>query len=36
MAPASAKQKAKHVGQSLTRLEDRPLLTGRGRFAADI
>ena len=30
------KSKTKHVGQSLTRLEDRPLLTGRGRFAADI
>ncbi len=30
------KAEAKHVGQSLTRLEDRPLLTGRGRFAADI
>ena len=36
MAPATAKPKIKHVGQSLTRLEDRPLLTGRGRFAADI
>jgi aerobic carbon-monoxide dehydrogenase large subunit len=30
------KSKTKHVGQSLTRLEDRPLLTGRGRFAADV
>ena len=36
MAPAAARSKAKHVGASLTRLEDRPLLTGRGRFAADI
>jgi CO/xanthine dehydrogenase Mo-binding subunit len=26
----------KHIGRSLPRLEDRPLLTGRGRFAADI
>ena len=34
MAPLTAKPKL--VGQSLTRLEDRPLLTGRGRFAADI
>src|SRR6266436_3382944 len=24
------------VGRSVTRLEDRPLVTGRGRFAADI
>lgn len=30
----SAKQK--FVGRSVPRLEDRPLLTGRGRFAADI
>jgi len=36
MAPATAKPKAKYVGRSLTRLEDRPLLLGRGRFAADI
>jgi CO/xanthine dehydrogenase Mo-binding subunit len=36
MAPASIRSKTKHVGQSLMRLEDRPLLTGRGRFAADI
>ncbi len=36
MAPSTAKPKAKYVGRSLTRLEDRPLLTGRGRFAADI
>ena len=34
MAPLTAKPKL--VGQSLTRLEDRPLLTGRGRFAADL
>ncbi len=27
---------AKFVGRSVPRLEDRPLLTGRGRFAADI
>jgi carbon-monoxide dehydrogenase large subunit/6-hydroxypseudooxynicotine dehydrogenase subunit gamma len=26
----------KVIGQSLTRLEDGPLVTGRGRFAADI
>jgi aerobic carbon-monoxide dehydrogenase large subunit len=36
MTPASAKRGTKHVGRSLTRLEDFPLLTGRGRFAADI
>ena len=30
----SAKQK--FVGRSVPRLEDRPLLTGQGRFAADI
>jgi CO/xanthine dehydrogenase Mo-binding subunit len=36
MAPAPARSKAKHVGAALTRLEDPPLLTGRGRFAADI
>ncbi|MGB6349015.1 MAG: xanthine dehydrogenase family protein molybdopterin-binding subunit [Pseudolabrys sp.] len=29
-------QKQKFVGRSVPRLEDRPLLTGRGRFAADI
>ena len=28
--------KQKFVGRSVPRLEDRPLLTGRGRFAADI
>ena len=27
---------AKFVGRSVARLEDRPLLTGQGRFAADI
>lgn len=27
---------AKFVGRSVPRLEDRPLLTGRGRFAADV
>ncbi len=32
--PAPTKQT--YVGQSLPRLEDRPLLTGQGRFAADI
>src|ERR1700726_761310 len=36
MAPSPAKPKTKYVGRSLARLEDRPLLTGRGRFAADI
>jgi carbon-monoxide dehydrogenase large subunit len=38
MAPSTAltKKTAKYVGRSLTRLEDRPLLTGRGRFAADV
>ncbi|MGB2658073.1 MAG: hypothetical protein WBC84_07550, partial [Pseudolabrys sp.] len=30
----SAKQK--FIGRSVPRLEDRPLLTGQGRFAADI
>ena len=29
-------KKPKHVGRSLPRLEDHTLLTGRGRFAADI
>lgn len=29
-------KKTKHIGRSLPRLEDRALLTGRGRFAADI
>src|SRR5271154_1334221 len=33
---SSTAQPRKYVGRSLTRLEDRPLLTGRGRFAADI
>src|SRR4029078_5411723 len=36
MAPVPVRSKTKHVGQSLTRPEDRPLLIGRGRFAADI
>jgi carbon-monoxide dehydrogenase large subunit len=36
MAPPDAKPKEKFVGRSVQRLEDRPLLTGRGRFAADI
>ncbi len=29
-------QKQKFIGRSVARLEDRPLLTGQGRFAADI
>jgi aerobic carbon-monoxide dehydrogenase large subunit len=36
MVAASVNSSVKHVGQSLSRLEDRPLLTGRGRFAGDI
>src|SRR5215470_1304687 len=36
MAPPNANPKGKFVGRSVPRLEDRPLLTGRGRFAADI
>ena len=36
MGLPDAKPVAKFVGRSLPRLEDRPLLTGRGRFAADI
>jgi carbon-monoxide dehydrogenase large subunit len=36
MAPRHPKPKEKFVGRSLPRLEDRPLLTGRGCFAADI
>jgi aerobic carbon-monoxide dehydrogenase large subunit len=36
MAQPNAKPKVKFVGLSLPRLEDRPLLTGRGRFAADV
>ena len=36
MAPPDAKPKEKFVGRSVPRLEDRPLLTGQGRFAADI
>ncbi|HEX3161890.1 MAG TPA: xanthine dehydrogenase family protein molybdopterin-binding subunit [Pseudolabrys sp.] len=31
-----AERKLKYVGRSVPRLEDRPLLTGQGRFAADI
>ncbi len=31
-----AEQKQKFVGRSVPRLEDRPLLLGKGRFAADI
>ena len=29
-------QKQKFIGRSVPRLEDRPLLLGQGRFAADI
>jgi aerobic carbon-monoxide dehydrogenase large subunit len=36
MALSNAKPKTKFVGRSVLRLEDRPLLTGRGVFAADI
>ena len=32
----NAKPKAKFIGRSLPRLEDPPLLMGRGRFAADV
>jgi CO/xanthine dehydrogenase Mo-binding subunit len=32
----AAKEKAKYIGRSVARLEDRPLLLGQGRFAADI
>ena len=32
----SEPNKTKFIGRSVTRLEDRPLLTGAGRFAADI
>src|ERR1700689_5134228 len=35
MAPPQT-TKTQHIGRSLPRLEDRTLLTGRGRFAADI
>ena len=28
--------KSKYVGQSVLRLEDLPLVTGRGRYAADV
>ena len=33
---AMSEQKRNFVGRSVPRLEDRPLLTGQGRFAADI
>jgi aerobic carbon-monoxide dehydrogenase large subunit len=36
MVSPSAKPNVKFVGRSVTRLEDRPLLMGRGRFAADV
>jgi len=32
----AAPQRLPHVGRSLPRLEDRPLVTGQGRFAADV
>src|SRR5262252_1209936 len=32
----TAAQKASFIGQSVTRLEDPPLVTGRGQFAGDI
>ncbi len=35
-AMTEPKPRAKFVGRSLPRLEDRPLLTGRGLFAADV
>src|SRR4029450_837308 len=34
--PAAATRANKWIGQSVTRLEDPPLVRGRGRFAADI
>ena len=34
--PAAAATRISVVGQPVTRLEDRPLVTGRGRFAADV
>src|SRR5664279_3220971 len=33
---AMTEQKQKFVGRSVPRLEDRPLLLGQGRFAADV
>jgi carbon-monoxide dehydrogenase large subunit len=36
MTGLMSEPKQKFVGQSLPRLEDRPLLVGKGRFAADI
>ncbi len=33
---ATAFEPGKYVGQNTLRLEDKPLLTGRGRFAADV
>jgi aerobic carbon-monoxide dehydrogenase large subunit len=36
MTGLMSEPKQKFVGQSVPRLEDRPLLTGEGRFAADI
>jgi CO/xanthine dehydrogenase Mo-binding subunit len=32
----SATKRGKYIGRSVKRLEDRPLITGKGRFAADI
>jgi aerobic carbon-monoxide dehydrogenase large subunit len=36
MAAVVVPQEAKYVGQSVKRIEDRPLLTGAGRFVADL
>jgi len=36
LAAMAEPQKQKFIGRSVTRLEDRPLLTGQGRFAADV
>jgi CO/xanthine dehydrogenase Mo-binding subunit len=33
---APIKHKQRHIGASMQRLEDRPLVTGKGRFAADV
>jgi carbon-monoxide dehydrogenase large subunit len=35
-AQSMAQNRLPYVGRSLPRLEDRPLVTGQGRFAADI
>jgi carbon-monoxide dehydrogenase large subunit len=36
MAAVVVPQETKYVGQSVKRIEDRPLLTGAGRFVADL